>query len=406
MAFGKQAAANNPAFRSGAAVLSNQGPRPQGNFNQQAASASRGISRTPRNVPRFVDEYRPSTSMADVVRLIPGNYIQEHLEGEGENVRCVSTMQPFIKYTEHFDGYMEQAAICSAGVWANFKDKRSPCHGCDIYWETCERNSEGRYKSTRMSKQNKFAINVFDFSKYHNIEQVDRVTKQVRMNDKTNKPYMQWTKCQGEMCPHCRGNRETVVGSMRHWPLNWTQFHVLRDVSRNNVSKSCSRCGTANCIQSLAWTCGGCGDCVVDMATTNMTLDDLRTLTENPFKCACGNESYLAEIFICPVCDQRGQEGARADLWEVNLNVTLVEVGTGKDKQRVLQVSGFSAPGPVGPEWLTKIKPFDLVQKYAPDSLEVQAKRFGVGNAPAAATQETGVRTPVTHTLPYINPHE
>lgn len=390
MAFGKNAndmkgvSPFNASFRqmSGQLSKSNTGSKPR----------SGGI-------PYFVDMYSPSTEYTDTIRLVQGEYIQPQIEGEGDDAVVTQVIMPFIKFTDHFDGAKKKGGICSAGPFANVKDKREPCHGCDIYWETAVRNAEGRFQSPRMSRQNKYAFNVFDYGVYHKLEQYDDQGK-VRMNSVTKEAYFNWVKCQGQGCDACRAQKEAKQGNMSHWPINYTQLQVLRS-AEVDIGKSCVVCHTKDTITSLGWTCPHCQDGVIDMATTDLKTSELLELTDKPYTClSCGETGFLVDNIECGVCARTGQTGVRASLFDVDLNVKVLVGPTGN---KVLQVMGWSAPGPVQPPFDALIKPLDLIARYAPEPLERQALKFGVVAAGPKREPQTGA-TGVPAARAYKNP--
>jgi hypothetical protein len=113
------------------------------------------------------------------------------------------------------------------------------------------------------------------------------------------------------------------------------------------------------------------------MSSTQLKRDELIKLTDEEYACGtCGNKSFLGEVYECKTCAPRGQTGVRATLFDVDLKVMLSPGGNNNSK--VLQVSGWSAPHPIAPEFVEAAKPLDLVARYAPMALEQQASLFGV----------------------------
>jgi hypothetical protein len=304
-------------------------------------------------------------------------------------------MSGFVKFVEHYDGFTEKSCICSAGPWENFKDKRNQCFGCDIYWETASRNSEGRWQSSRMSKQAKYAFNTFDYGVYHKLEQIDRDTGKPKLNPKNQQPYFNWVKCIGQGCDACKAGKESKTGNMMHWPINFTQLQVLRSVE-NDIGASCFGCGTYNSIISRGWMCQKCGECIIDMSTTELKKEELLEITDNPVHCPhCNTEDVLQELLDCAVCKVKGTKGSRASLYDVDLRVKLVSNGT----QKVLQVCGWSQPYAVTSD---QIKPLDLLSKYAPSTLEYQASQFGLSPAQGqAAAPQRDSQPARAYSVPY-----
>jgi hypothetical protein len=382
-------------------------------FRQSTAQSMRTPRRTGRKGPPFfVDMYKCSTTETDLIRLVPGDYPQDQLVGEGENIVLEQVIRPYIKFVEHYDGFMEKGAICSAGPWSSFKEKRTPCYGCDIYWETAQRNSEGRWESTRISRQTKYAFSVYDYGAYHKMDQIDRESGQPKINPKTQKPYTNWVKCLGQGCDACRAGVESKVGNMSHWPINSTQLEVLRSTALD-IGKSCQTCRSMDNVQSVGWICTQCGECAIDMTTTELKRDEILKLTDNPVQCGhCSHIGFLEEVIHCAFCAGHGQSAVRAGLFDVDLKVKLVEAGNGKS----LQIQGWSQPHPVEEPFAKDVKPVDLLSRYYPDTLEFQAQRFGINTQPAAAPAGQPQRAPQTagytapaaparqYTVPYSKP--
>lgn len=369
-------------------------PQALGSFRQMSGKFAQNKyeKKTRRGIPYFVDMYKPS-DVPDTLRLIAGQFpqkdIQKKLGPDGSPLcdekgdpvyEAVEVISPFIKFTEHYDGKYKKSSICSAGPFANSKDKRDPCHGCDIYWDTVGRDEHGKLTSKRISRQNKYAFAVVDYGKYHKLEQVDAETGRVRMNPQTKEPYFNWVKCPVDACDACRQNVESKTGHATHWPMTWTDLQILRNAELD-IGKSCTRCQQPGSIRSLAWYCPQCGEPQLNMATAQLKKDEIQQIVDNVFQCRCGYEGFLSEEFACQHC---GPNGSRASLFDVDIQVKSVDVG-GK---RILQVSAFSYPyTPNFPEELKK--PFPLLDRYSPTPLQVQAGLFQVNLPP--------VNNPVAH---------
>lgn len=378
-----------------------------GSFRQSAQLHSRDrVIRGPKGrVPYFVDQFQPSLLMADTVRLVAGSYLQEQAVGEGDGVEVVQYQSNYIQFTDHFlchAGQGGKSCICSAGPLRNIRNKRNPCRGCDIFWETAVRDPKtNRFDSPVISRQSKYAISVLDYGNYHKIEQYDQQTRQVKMNPRTNEPYFNWVKCQGQGCDGCRANKELKNGDMRHWPMSRTHFHILL-TALQGISQSCTRCSTTDLngvspIKSIAWTCRNCGATAIDMATTPLKLDELLKMTDEPYKCPdCETEVLLEEQYTCVECAKRGQQGMRAGLFDVDLRVQLTDTG---QNAKMLNILGWSPPRPVAPGFEELAKPVDLIAKYMPDSMEYQISRFGAPN-PNVQQGQPQNRAPVTGAAP------
>ena len=105
------------AFGKNSAALSAVGSFRQlsGQFTKNSSGRKSGGG----GIPYFVDMYRPTMNGIDVVRLVPGEYLQDQIQGEGEDAKIVQVVMPFIKFVEHFDGTMQKGVTCSAGAFAH-----------------------------------------------------------------------------------------------------------------------------------------------------------------------------------------------------------------------------------------------------------------------------------------------
>lgn len=369
-----------------------------GSFRQQsrAFTQNRARSGAKGRVPYFINEYKPGLVSCDTIRLVRGDYLQQvAVKGVGVDGKEVwevaNQAMPFVKFTEHFHGGIDKSAICSAGPFKNLKALRYPCRGCEIFWETAVKNENtGRIESPIMSRQEKYAFSVLDYGNYHKVPVVDRQTGKMRMNTRTNEPFYNWTKCQGQGCEYCTRRCELTHGNMRHWQMSYTHFQQLR-AAELLISDSCAACGAypdfsgKAPIQSLAWSCRNCGSNVIDVQTTELKVDEMRNMTDNLHTCVdCKCEGFLIEMYTCVECAPRGQQGRRAELWDVDLKVQLTETG---QKAKTLTIQGWSPPRPVDPNYAQLAKPVDLIAIFAPDSMEYQLDRFGAPK-PTAATQE------------------
>lgn len=386
-----------------------------GSFRQMSGQLAKNTyeKRTKGSVPAFLDEYKPDSQNIDTIRLIQGEYLQNELhprdpatldhepdeKNPDDNWVLTQTVMPLVKFTSHFDGFNEKGTICSAGPWRGFRDKRKACHGCDIYLETLVRQPSGRWESSRMSQQDKFAVSLWDYGNYHKLAQIDRETGKEKINPRTKEPYFNWVKCLGQVCDACRAQAETVQGSARHWPLTWTQLQVLRSAELD-IGKSCTTCSGVDTILSLGWECPHCGECAIDMGTTTLKQEEITKLTGENYQCtSCNVQGFLQEVYECKQCAQTGKQGVRASLFDVDLRVKVVPMQNpdgSKGKGKSLQVMGWSVPYVISPELAEKAKPIDLVARYAPDPLERQAERFGVTTAPQGPRREpqTGAPSP------------
>lgn len=367
-----------------------------GSFRQISGKFGRNKyeKRDRAGIPYFINAYRPLIGELDTVRLIPGDYPSQEVvlnpddsivKDAGGKPILQTVNLPYVYFVDHYDGKTKKGAICSGGSLVNYKEFRDPCHGCDIFWETAQRNSNGRIESTRMGKQNKYALSTLDYGMYHKLEQYDQQTGLVKINPQTKEPYFNWTKCQGQGCDACRAQKEIKQGDTRHWPMSYTEFQILRDAEAK-IGRSCVVCQQKDVIQSRAWTCRQCGDAVIDLSNTSLKKEEIQKACDNEVICPhCSFKGFLSEVYECPACAPRGAQGIRATLFDVDMQIQLVEIG---DK-KILQIIGWSPPYPLGLNPLVQAtpklgEPVPLLDIFKATPLNIQAERFGVVAQPGA----------------------
>lgn len=364
------------AYGKNSAVLQGAG----GSFRQRANAYSQHKDQQRQRggggAPFFVNQYKPSLEEADTIRIIEGHYKVKEAVGEGDQAQVRETELPFYPWTEHFDGRNRKSCICSAGPFAGNRKKSEPCHGCSIHFETREVGADGKKKSGRMSRSEKYAFSVLDYGRYHKMQQVDHQTGQVKRNDK-GEPYYNWAKCDGVGCDGCKAQAETTSGQTRHWSLGYGHYQTLLSAD-DMVGKSCVNCGGYETIDGLAWVCPNCGEAHIDLRTTSLKIDQVKETVLRDFHCPCGYNGFLNEIISCRQCTQAGGAARRATIFDVDMQVKRVETGTGDNKQTILMIVRTSPPRPIDKAFEALGKPLPLEKTYAPTPLEVQAQQFGV----------------------------
>ncbi len=257
---------------------------------------------------------------------------------------------------------------------------RSLC-GCDLFWEG------GGKKNGRMSRREFYDFNVWNYAKFHEVEQIDRETGKVKISETTQKPFTNWVQCGGRKCDACVSGRPTKLGHMQHYPMGFGHFSTLEDYSEI-IGKSCTTCCGRDTVSSMAWLCGGCQDAVIDMSTTTLDDKEILKITREPAVCpSCKHKGYLQEVIECSNCTPQGKLPSRASIFDVDINVKRVS-GPDGSNQNTLMITGYSAPYPIDPK--LEAKPLDLDKTYAPTPMETQCEKFKIP-MPAAVQ-----RTPVT----------
>ena len=325
--------------------------------------------RSPRGgPPYFVDQYKPPTVEPDTIALIAGSYEHIKIDESGDKPIPIPVNLPYLEFVDHFDGKTNKGAVCSAGPFRRYKDLRDPCNGCDIYFATLEPDENGKKKSTRMAKQSKFAFCIIDFGWYHKEPVLDVQTGQSRLNKK-GEPYFNWVKCEGFGCESCKAKLEKKFGHNPHWPMPWMYFQTIREQDWE-IGKSCRSCGGDKTVRSLAWTCRGCGEAVIDMADTNMKIDDIKKVTESHYTCGCGKTDFLKEIVECSECPNAD----RMTLFDVEFQVKRIPTG---NNQSILSLSGWKKRRKLEGNLIELAKPKDLIRIFAPTPNKIQLERFG-----------------------------
>jgi hypothetical protein len=329
----------------------------------------------------WATQYKPSMDEPDTIRVIEGKYVVpqvvQKLTAEGKKEAVLEMIElPFFPFAEHYDGREKKTCICSAGPWAGSKDKAAPCVGCELFWSGMEKDHNGKKKQGRMSRREMYVFSVLDYGVYHNVEQVDFKTGQIRINEQTNQPWMHWVKCEGQGCEACRAGKETRRGMTRHWALGWGHYQSLLDADKK-IGKSCSNCRATNSINCIAWTCPQCGDAIVDMASTTLKTKEIDDLVSNPVTCKCGFNGFAHEIIECRSCSPAGGTARRATIFDVDMNVNRVADPNGGNNT-TLSISQWSAPGAVDPNFKEFHKSLDLEKIYTPTPIEKQRELFDV----------------------------
>lgn len=370
-----------------------------GSFGQRvnAAQQSRGgggVGKR-RGPPPFITQFRPTLgTVPDTIRVLLGNYANEvynrNLDVDDHPSAGFSLREdPFLIMADHYHAGLRRGGICSGGeAWFNPKRAR-PCAGCEINREDrARRRDEGteddENEERLINRSRKFVFSIFDFGRYHEVPaMMDGVE---RINQRTGKPYTNWEKCGRVGCLHCRERRLTKEGHLTHWPLNNTQMRIVMH-AHGVANRHCKLCRATNSIQSRSWMCPGCQNDIIDVATTEMSAEDVDKLALEAYSCGCGFNGFLVETVACSSCLEEGfaadapggMEGTpqnmRATLFDVNIDVSLVPGPEGSNN-KVLQVSNVSAPVEIPEQFVKLAKPMDLYNLYQPDEYKTQCERF------------------------------
>lgn len=367
--------------------------------HRQVAQHSMGQrqQRKPRGsgAPTWVDKFRPSLDQPDTVRIIPGDYEVKQATPEGE---IEVTKLTHYLYGEHFHATLERGSVCSAGPFVNWKDKRDPCYACDLFWSGMQPDPQtGKKKRGPMSRRDMASFTVIHFHPYHQVEQVDLRTGQVRVNQKTGQPFYSWVQCTGRGCEMCKANKIVKPAHRLHWDMGTGHFNTLWEYDKV-IGNSCTTCGGRDVIAWDALVCRECGEAKVIADETTLQPKEIDEIYRSINKCsACGFEGFLKEVISCKNCSQTGHIPQRSSLFDVNINVQ--RFATDNSTQTTLMVTQWSQPCPIDPQYKELAEPLELEKIFAPTALEDQAAIYGLTQAAIAslkAGNTPAARQPVT----------
>jgi hypothetical protein len=232
---------------------------------------------------------------------------------------------------------------------------------------------------------------------YHQVEQIDTRTGQVRANPNTGVPYYKWVQCQGRNCEFCKAGKLIQPAHRMHWDMGTAHFNTLWEYDKV-IGNNCVTCGGQDTIDWDALVCQECGEAKVIAEETNLQPKEIDEIYKSINKCSeCGHEGFLKEVISCKNCSTTSREPMRASLFDVNLNVRRAAATDG-GSMTTLMVTGWSQPCPIPPQLVEMATPLDLAKIFAPTSLEDQAATYGL-TATAIAGLQAGkavTRQPVT----------
>lgn len=356
-------------------------------------------------MPTFINQFQPSKTDPDMIRIIPGDYKVEYVD-DGGALQTVNI--PWFAYRNHWDSRHNRSCQCSAGPYVRDKNRRQPCRGCDEYYSNSKKDASGKWKTGYMGgPRDMSAFSIIHFAQYAKNEQKD-ANGAFRMNPKTNEPYYEWVRITPQNRAELMG-KEVKNAHMMHWPMGDGHHKVLMSAWKQ-IEKHCRSCGGTNSIVSDAWVCPSCSARIVDSMSSTLDPKQLDELTSEPMSCpSCHNRVRLVELVDCTNCNPGlahlfnptvAQAPERATIFDVEMNVMRVEAADGSNNT-TLQISGWTAPHPLAPE-LAELKPYELNKVYAPTSIEEQTKVFQL--PPMQVQPPTAGRQPVPVAHPYTPP--
>jgi hypothetical protein len=379
------------AFNKNQQLLNRVAPYGSPNLQQRARLATQ---RPKRRGAKLIwsNQFQPSLYIPDIVRVVPGNFLHQFADEEGENI--IELELPWQQYVEHYHGVLKKSAFCSAGPFRWIKGKSDPCHGCDIFWEDWNiRQETGDDKPKRMSIRDMFAYTVVDLGQFHKVEDTDDQGN-IKVNPRTKKPYFRWVKCTAPNCEPCVLGKEMKVGHTQPWPMGKRHFDAL-NAHADVIGLGCMTCGSRQSINSLMWVCGNpeCGDLIIDMSTTTYAPDQLHELTTNLYVCrTCREKTFPIEVYECASCTPAGQEPRRATIFDVDIQVRRKQ--SEDDTGTQLIITGTSDPKPIDDAYKELAKSLKLNEMYGPTALNLQSKLFNVTTLPRQAQEALQPQAP------------
>ena len=337
---------------------------------REASNASRGRPRGGSggggSWMRYQDQFKPDTVDPDTVRFVAGDYPYEKVDtnDRGDIIGTTKLLLPYFSFREHYDGRTKKTTVCSAGVFGDYKDKRDPCVGCDIFWET------GGSKGGRMSRRDMNAFTLYNHATFHEVDSVDYKTGNIKMNPKTNRPYTEWQKCAGRRCDACAAGKPTKKGHFQHYEVGFGHFGQIKDYSKI-IGKGCHTCKTKNSLHELAYLCPHCKDAVIDLSTSHLKDSEIAKMVDDLVQCPhCRQKGLLEEIIECST--QGCPEAVRAGIFDADISFKKVE-GEKSNANSLL----FTEYGPISDlDPSIEVKMFDFTKMFAPTPLDVQADYF------------------------------
>jgi len=346
-----------------------------------AAMSGGGGTRQGPFLSKYDPGFRPTelAGKSDKIRLIRGSYklqIPSRVDREDGSwgFELYETESEFFKFVQHYNARNKKSTICSGGPLHFTREHRKPCRGCDIFYEFKNSNVEAGY----VSKSHKYVWNVLHIHKYHEVPQTDFKTKQIKVNPRTNQPYMTWEPCVGRGCQHCQMSAKVVDAMMRPFKLSKLQHQYLLE-KNSSVENDCTSCGSQQSIETTMWLCSNCDNPIIDLTSTSLTDEQISALTSRPYNCPkCKNIGLLQEKFWCTQCN----DARRASLFDVDIDIRTVVTDPGnpgqpQTKKTQLDMVRISAPSVIDPKYSKMAVPFDFPRVYVPDSWSDQINVYG-----------------------------
>lgn len=351
-----------------------------------------------RNLPTFVDRYIPPLDSApDMIRILRGEYPEPVIDPDARDFAIDETGKPLVdivpyyKYVEYFHGTKKRGCIGSEGPLGAYKGKGDPCIAADWYWyEWRERQRTGSKNPNAMSRREKWALSVLVLAPFYKVPRTDQQGNLV-VNPNTKEAYYDWAKgSRRANNEYEAAGYEKKQGHAMHMSLGYGQWNSLLEF-QDTLGRHCRSCNTQDTIEEEAWLCRNCGEAVIEMATTRLEDAQIKEMTQDEVTCPhCRHHGFLEELIHCRNCSK----GSRATLFDFDLEIQRVKVGSGDSKNTQLQITRAIGPKPIDATYPEEVRrPLDLVARFAPTPLDKQRELFGT--PPSDEEEETPVqRTP------------
>ena len=317
---------------------------------------------------------------ADIIQLFRSQY-EVKIATEDKTIETsILSFVPFVEHGTKVNGQF-RSAICSAGPLAHDRKLREPCYGCDRHWED----------KTSMSRNTKYGYTALHLHPYAKVPRRDRETNELKMNDRTNEPYYDWTRTSERQLRMDHKGFEVRDYMLAPLVLGYKDNETLSQWNLA-VSTACRSCGgPEGSIDTMCWTCESCGTTLLNPKETEYSPDEILQISESRNICAhCRHEGYLVEEIFCSHCP----DPVRADVYDVKLHMRQPK-DTATGKRGGLTIVKWDAPAALDKKFLTSPgegKPpafhqLDLVKLFAPPPTERQEEIFSMGGMKADASK-------------------
>lgn len=321
----------------------------------------------------FGSRFQPSEEYQDQILIIPANYLTPLVNDEME-IEQIPTEYFF--YRQHYDSRRHKYIHCSGGPYYKNKDMTQPCLGCFVNRELTEWEDDKKVKDSHVSYARAMrAFTILHFHRYHYVEQIK--DGEYVMNPKTNKPYMNWVRCEGPgnggKCPMCGDDTiKTTEVRKLHWSLGPTHYNSI-EKHNDRICSNCTNCGTKGSINWEAWVCPHCACPHIERDTTALKQKDIDDLVSKPIVCPnCNVKDFPNEEYFCEEC---GKAGVRMTIFDTQL---LVDKEVQESNDGTMTVIHVETAEDIEIDAATKkiMDPMDLTEIFKEDGLADQSKKL------------------------------